>query len=215
MTNTICIKDARDAGLVKSNSPLNVHDKLQGLSVQELQEISLEDRQPWHTLCLNITGDLNVGTMIRTSHCLGASSVIVFGRQRIDNRSLVGSANYITVEKISACNENLELDLDLFVDVLKQRKLMPIFVEGGGISMDEFDWPYVINNFWWDKYEPCLIMGNETNGIPQNFIERFTDNNGWCNIVSIPQKGVIRSFNVGVAHGIVASHMCSKIFGWM
>lgn len=214
MTNTICIKEARDEALVRSNSPLNVHTHLQGLSIPELQEISLKDRLQWHTLCLNITGDLNVGTMIRTSHCLGASSVIVFGRQRIDNRSLVGSANYIKVEKISACNENLELDLDLFVQVLEDRHLYPIFVEGGGINLDEYDWHDHIWHMFDNNLEPCLIMGNETNGIPQSFLDRFVDRNGWCNIVSIPQKGVIRSFNVGVAHGIVASQMCINM-GWV
>lgn len=216
MTNTINIKEARDAALVKANSPLNVHDNLKGLSIPELQELSLKDRNPWHTLCLNVTGDLNVGTMIRTSHCLGAKSVIVFGRQRIDNRSLVGAGNYITVEKIPACDDNLNLNLDIFVEVLKQKKLMPIFVEGGenSVQLTEYDFDHTITSFNSYDCEPCLVMGNETDGIPQHFLDYFTDGNGWCDLVSIPQKGVIRSLNVAVAHGIVASYMCNEI-GWM
>ncbi len=135
MTNVPNIAEMRDAELVQSNSNFNVHDNLKGLTVPELQEVSAQDRLPWHTLCLNVTGDLNVGTMIRTSHCLGATSVIVFGRQRIDNRSLVGAGNYIKFEKIPGMDENFDLNLDRFIEILNERNLVPVFVEGGGINL--------------------------------------------------------------------------------
>jgi tRNA G18 (ribose-2'-O)-methylase SpoU len=210
---TVNIKEFREAALSSSNNGLNVHDKFKGLTIEELKLISEEDRLPWHTICLNITGDLNIGTMVRTSHCLGATSVIVFGRQKIDNRSLVGAANYIKFEKILACNEKLELDPTILKDTLIERNLTPIFVEGGGTPLNQIDWHSSFININRMGNEICLIMGNETDGIPNNILKLVDDfpNSG---IVSIPQKGVIRSFNVAVAHAIVAGDMCSYMH-WM
>lgn len=203
----------REESLEKSNSPLNVHDHLQGMSVDDLKAVSLRDRLPWHTLCLNVTGDLNVGTIIRTSHCLGASSVIVFGRQKIDNRSLVGSANYIRVERVRAIGKDLDLDPVIFRDLIVERGLSPVFVESGGFPIKSIDWNLRISEMKRRGHEPCLIMGNESGGIPPEimslanlFPNSFT--------VTIPQRGVIRSLNVAAAHSIVASQMCMSM-GWM
>lgn len=213
MTQTTNIAEFRDSALAKSNSRLNVHDPLKGLTVEELQALSLTDRLPWHTLALNVTGDLNVGTMVRTSHCLGATSVIVFGRQRIDNRSLVGAGNYIKFEKISGCDENLLLNFDKFSEIMSDRNLTPIFVEGGGINLPDIDWKICVEAINLRGSQPCLVMGNETDGIPQDFLDRVHEfPNSF--VVSIPMLGVIRSLNVAVAHAIVSSDMCMRM-DWM
>jgi tRNA G18 (ribose-2'-O)-methylase SpoU len=109
-SNASSLKELRELQLEKSNSPYNVHDHLKHLNVEDLVQFSQNDRLPWHTMCINVTGDLNVGTMIRTSHCMGASSVLIFGRQKIDNRSLVGSANYIKVERIRSKTDDDTMD---------------------------------------------------------------------------------------------------------
>lgn len=205
MTKQPHLTHVRDQALVQANSSYNVHDHLKGLSVEELQEISSADRLPWHTLCLNVTGDLNVGTMIRTSHCMGAKSVIVYGRQRIDSRSLVGAANYVKVEKITGI-ENEVLDVDAFVSLLNERSLTPIFVETNGIPINKVNWKTRIDAINRRGDEPCLVMGNETGGIPSDLLtaasylpNSFT--------VQIPQRGVIRSMNVAVAHAMVVQSM--------
>lgn len=200
----------RDFQLAESNSSYNVHDHLKGLCLDELIALSNSDRLPWHTMCLNVTGDLNVGTMIRTSHCLGASSVVIFGRQKIDNRSLVGSANYIRVEKIKSDEPP---DPVSFIEVLESRKLVPIFVESGGIPLGNIDWKLRLSEMARRGMQPCLVMGNETGGIPSNLMdtERLFPNSFRA---SIPQKGVIRSLNVAVAHAMISSAMCMAM-DWM
>ena len=210
MRTPIDIKSLRDTALAVSNGPFNVHDNLKGLSVDELKEISLSDRLPWHTLCLNLTGDLNIGTIIRTSHCMGATSVIIFGRRKIDNRGIVGSDNYIRVERISAVDEKLIYDTNLFVSYLKEKNLTPVFVETGGILLSSINWKTIIKNIHETGNEICLIMGNETDGIPTdilNVISEFPNSFK----VSIPQRGVIRSVNVSVAHAMIVSNMCSSM----
>jgi tRNA G18 (ribose-2'-O)-methylase SpoU len=211
MTNTaLSIKAKRDAELAAASSPYNVHDHLKHLSIAELKSVSAQDRLPWHTLCLNVTGDLNVGTMIRTSHCLGASSVIIFGRQRIDQRSLVGSSNYITVDRVSAVDANYGLKAQDLHDYLHKKNLTPIFVETGGIKLPQIDWKMRIGEMSRRSSEPCLIMGNETGGTPQDILDlRDVFANSF--IVSIPQRGVIRSFNVASAHAMIALSMCAAM----
>lgn len=207
------IAERRDSALAVSNGPLNVHDRFKHLSIDELKAVSNADRLPWHTLCLNVTGDLNVGTMIRSSHCLGARSVIIFGRQKIDNRSLVGAANYIKVERARAIDGELNLDPEIFLDLLSSRNLTPIFVESSGAPLPDINWNLRLSEMRRRGTEPCLIMGNETDGIPPQILdlERLFPNSF---TVSIPQRGVIRSMNVAVAHSIVASGMCMAM-GWM
>lgn len=206
-----CLANIRDQELMRANSCYNVHDHLKGLSVEELQAISLTDRLPWHTMCLNVTGDLNVGTMIRTSHCMGAKSVIIYGKQKIDGRSLVGSANYVKVEKIPGI-DNEQLDADKFVSLLESRKLTPVFVETNGIPINKVTWKTRIEAMNYRGTEPCLIMGNETGGIPNELLTaaQFLPN---CVVVQIPQRGVIRSMNVAVAHAMVVQAMTSAM-GW-
>ena len=210
MQSFINMTQHRTDALIQSNGPLNVHDHLKGLSVEELQDISRTDRLPWHTLCLNVTGDLNVGTMIRTSHCMGAKSVIVFGRQKIDNRSLVGAANYITVEKIPGVDNEFNLIATDLANELRCRNLLPIFVEAGGTPFNEIDWKTKLTVATEHNYEICLVMGNETNGIPADILalqSEFVESE----VISIPQKGVIRSLNVAVAHAMIVSHLCNEV----
>lgn len=211
MTNFLHIAAIRDKELEKNNSSFNVHDNLKSLSVEELQDLSKADRVPWHTMALNLTGDLNVGSIIRTSHLLGAASVITVGRTKIDRRSLVGSANYIKVERLNTMDDdNLNVSVSKVADILDQRKLTPIFCESGGIDLNKVNWTIRLGEIYRNGFEPCLVMGNETGGIDKDILELINYYNNSF-IVSIPQRGVIRSLNVSVAHGIIAGHMVNQM----
>lgn len=213
MANFPNIKEASKQALAENNSAFNVHDNLKHLTLAELQEVSKKDQLPWHTMTINLTGDLNVGTIIRTSHLLGATSVIVVGRTKIDRRSMVGSENYITVEKYRTVNEQFELKIEEIADIFEKKKLTPIFCEAGGIALPRANWKTRIEAINLRGYQPCLVMGNETGGIPDDLLYLSTVlANSF--IISVPMKGVIRSLNVAAAHSIIAGHMCATM-GWM
>lgn len=206
-------QEIRKTELEKANSCFNVHDHLKDKNLDELKQVSMLDRLPWHTMAINLTGDLNVGTIIRTSHCLGASSVIVVGRTKLDRRSLVGAENYITVEKYRTVDEDFNLDIEEIFNILKSKNLTPIFCESGGVPLHKVDWQLRIEAMNLRGTQPCLIMGNETGGIPAEVFQLESSMpNGFT--ISIPQRGVIRSFNVAVAHSIIAGHLCANM-GWM
>jgi tRNA G18 (ribose-2'-O)-methylase SpoU len=209
----IDFKKVRNSDLETANSSWNVHDHLKEKSIVELQNISDQDRVPWHTMCVNLTGDLNVGTIIRTSHCLGASSVLTVGRTKLDRRSLVGAEKYTRVEKYRTVDDKFDLKVDDIAKILHEKKLTPIFCESGGTPLSKINWKTRIEAMTLADTQPCLVMGNETGGIPSDllYLSQVLRNSF---VASIPQRGVIRSLNVAVAHSVIAGHMCSSM-GWL
>jgi len=206
MPNYPNIKELRKESLAANNSAFNVHDDLKHLSVEELKALSQTDRQPWHTMTINLTGDLNVGTIIRTSHLLGASSVLVVGRSKVDRRSMVGAENYIDVKRYNTMEDVIEINAEKVYNILVEHNLTPIFVENNGKDLSKIDWKFRCSEMKRSGSEPCLVMGNETGGIPDSILA--LENEFPLSFkLSVPQLGVIRSLNVAVAHAIVAYNL--------
>ena len=151
-----------------AQSGFNVHDNLKNLSVPELRKICDSDRLPFAMCLLNVTGDMNCGSLIRTACLFGAEKVSVVGRRKFDRRGLVGSNNYI----LAIRNGN---------SIVGYRK-------------------------------PMLVLGNENRGIPSNILNTYKEYNDSF-VVSIPQKGVLRSMNVSCAGSIVCWDLINSM-GW-
>lgn len=182
-------------------SGFNVHDQFKHLDVPELREICNEERSPFVLAAINVTGDMNMGSIIRTACLFGAQKVIVFGRKKFDRRGLVGSQNYIDVEFVPCLNDDLSIDDEMVVAKLDEANYQIIMIEQNGHQMGTFNWNYLICG----KMTPLFMVGNENRGIPDNVINAMFDKFKLTQIVSIPQRGVIRSHNVSVATGIVLS----------
>lgn len=193
----------------KSLSHLNVHDHLKGLPVPVIRTICDNDRVPWSTCILNVTGELNTGTIIRNALLTGSKEVIILGRRKIDKRGTVGSENYINVDRIDALErDGVTINLDKFWEVMNDKGLLPVFVEQGGTMLPKVDWKE-----WKDIADNqnkniCLVFGNENRGIPQELLTNYPY------IVSIPQRGAIRSYNVGCSSAIVMYAMAVDL-GWL
>jgi tRNA G18 (ribose-2'-O)-methylase SpoU len=162
-------------------------------------------------MCLNVLGDLNIGTIIRSSHLFGARRVHVFGRRRIDNRGLVGAQNYTVVERVQGLLEDgVTIDSKAFWRYVDQEGLYPIFVEQGGSNVFEFLWAEAVRDATSVGRTLCLVMGTENSGIPQSILQ---DVDMVDRAVSIPQSGVVRSHNVSMAFAITAGQMIGRL-GW-
>lgn len=187
---------------------LNVHDHLKGLSIPELRALCDADRLPFGVCVLNVTGELNVGTIVRNALLTGAERVAVMGRRKFDKRGCVGSENYVDVERIGALNEDgLTINPDIFWGWIDEHNYSPIFCELGGTRLDHvrwIDWQMAMH-----PKNPCLVFGNENRGVQNDLLK---DARG--RIVSIPQRGVIRSFNVGSSSAIIMYEMV-KGLGWL
>lgn len=151
---------------------------------------------PFAVCIVNVTGDLNTGIIVRTASLMGAECVIVAGRRIYDKRSTVGAQNYIPVHRVDCLVDETTVDYDAVERTITQLGYTPVCVEHGGTLVRKFDFRSV------DR--PCLIFGNEGFGLPEEFTSRHR-----C--VSIPQRGVLRSFNVSSAAAIVIDETVAQL----
>lgn len=179
---------------------LNVRDELQHLSVAEIFEHYKHNCNRDAVMCINIQGEFNIGTIVRTASLFGMDKVILIGKRSYDKRTTVGMHNYITVERIGATagDHNDRLDIPTIINVLNDysKIYQIVFIEQGGVNLRD------IHNVL-DNDKPIMfVLGTENDGIPTTILQKQKEFSAL--IVSIQQKGVGRSFNVGVAFGMVA-----------
>jgi len=168
----------------------NVADEYKHNTVDQNKDVCKMDRLPYAIGALSITGDLNIGIMIRTSVLLGASDFFIFGRKKYDKRSTVGAQNYINIH-------NYDSSILSINEVIESFGYNPVLIEQGGTSLP------LSRNEWHDMVKkPLFLFGSESHGIP-NDITTELFNNG-APILSIPQHGVLRSYNVSTAMSIIS-----------
>ena len=166
----------------------NVHAPFQSLSTEHIQKLSAATALPVALMLYNLTGDINIGMSIRTAAILGCSDVFVVGKRRYDRRSEVGAKNYIQIHRLPK----------ILPSFFAEHKLIPIFIEQGGIPLEEFSFkPYLPNKIP-EGHKVVIVVGSEAYGLPLSLIRSIQ-----APILSISQYGVMRSFNVSVAASIV------------
>lgn len=193
----------------KSISHHNVLPEFKDMSVEDRKDFCDKDRLPFKVAILNVTGELNTGTIIRNSLLMGAQEVLVIGRRKIDKRGAVGAENYIAVERIDAMLDETNIDCDAVRKIWLDRKLWPVYVEQGGTEIPDFDWQHLTIDCAALDVTPVLVFGNENRGVPHELL-----NDKRRDIVSVKQRGVLRSYNVGVTSGIVMMDMLTKMNWW-
>lgn len=147
--------------------------------------------------CFNLERDSNVGLIIRTASLFGFGGVHIVGKRSFDARPSVGCQNYIPIRKISATcgvhNDSLDFDAirDYFSKISETHTV--VMVEHGGVEIKHM-------NLEIKKLgkPPIFVMGQESTGIPPEILETVKHLR-----ITIPQKGVCRSFNVNNAFTII------------
>lgn len=182
----------------------NVHDNLKGLSIEELREINEKDRLPFAVCAINITGDLNVGIMLRTACVMGAERFFIIGRRKYDKRSTVGAYNYMDVVRVDALDDNGEIDVDMFNQVMAEYGYRPICFETGGMKMFMSAGQFSFKSFYDASEKVCLVFGNEGIGLPIELTSQH-----FC--LSIPQRGVLRSLNVSSAASMAMYEIAKQL----
>lgn len=189
--------------------PLNVKDNLQNLSYSELKEMYQSQALPHIIVSLNVTGDINVSAMIRTSALFGLKEFHVIGRKRFDMRGDVGCSKYIDMQYHVATtgDHNDHLDEEKTCQVLKTLSqtynivyvelYKPEFINSQKLPIDQLS-NFVRDNFHLNGKPTAFVFGNEALGIPTWLINQVP---GF--VTEIPQRGVNRCFNVSIAHSIV------------
>ena len=182
------------------NTAWNVRDDLKCLSKSEIKSVADAATLPFAVLALNVTGELNVGMMMRTACLMGAELFIIYGLPKIDKRTTLGAQNWLNVKIVDARIPNsIELDYSKLSPTLEEFGYTPVFFDTGGVSINDLDM-----SIYNKEKKPCLIFGNEGLGIPKEVTENQT-------IVTIPQRGVLRSLNVSNAASIATWHFSNSL----
>ncbi|MEN3333113.1 MAG: rRNA (guanosine2251-2-O)-methyltransferase [Blastocatellia bacterium] len=127
----------------------------------------------------------NLGAIIRTAECAGASAIIIPERRaahitEIVAKTAAGATEYLPVARVT--------NLANFIEKLKERKVWVIGVEASGdMDYTQYDYTGAL----------ALVFGGEGHGLHRLVRER-------CDVtVSIAMRGRITSLNVSVAVGVV------------
>jgi tRNA G18 (ribose-2'-O)-methylase SpoU len=175
----------------------NVKEKYQHLSPDEIRKAYESNASNVAVGCLNLSGDINIGMMIRSSTIYSVKEFFIIGRKKYDKRSSVGTNHHIAMNFIRASegisNEFLNIDRIREFLLAKMEEYTIIFIEQHQKSIKLPN----IHSIKMDK-PPLFIFGNEADGIPVELLEM---NNTYS--VEIPQSGIGRSLNVACACSIV------------
>lgn len=141
----------------------------------------------WHIVLDRIQDPGNMGTIIRIADWFGIASIICSpGCVEIYNpkviQSCMGSILRVNIHHMEIAELIEKAQLPIWAATLEGTSIynLPTTVEQGGY----------------------LIMGNESQGIDTKILSRIQ------NFVTIPRFGGAESLNVGVATGILCSHLC-------
>ena len=171
----------------------NVRDEYKANTVEQNAYICHLQRRKFAVGAINITGELNIGMMIRSASLFGAEKFYIFGRKKFDKRSTVGAENYIEIVHYSY-DAPIDADEQLADDIATvSEKYTIVACEQGGHEIGKR------NTNWSKEIKPLFLFGSESHGIPQNVLDIIPP----FDKISIPQVGVLRSFNVSAAMNIV------------
>lgn len=165
----------------------NVADEYKDNTVEENRERCRKDSLPFSIAAMSVAGDLNIGMMMRTASLLGARDFFIFGRKKYDKRSTVGAQNYINVHQSP-------MDVKSLHEACQDTEYQPVFIEQGGLTV-----PLTEGERDRMPTKPMFVFGSESDGIPEDIMYTFP----YAPIISIPQHGVLRSYNVAAAMSIV------------
>jgi len=200
----------------------NVWSELQNNSVecsQKLQKAFCANTQ--YAICMfNIQLSGNIGMAMRSACAMGFEKFIICGRHHYDKRFTVGAHNYIdvvywndpikvTINTLSGkskdtqeFSEIIKYNSEDFIENCKINGYTPVFIEQGGNDIRDSQWKLI------DK--PLLVMGNESTGIPCDFMHSVCKAIPDACIISIPQWSVLRSLNIASAATIAMWELRSK-----
>ena len=127
----------------------------------------------------------NLGAIIRTAECGGASAVIVPERRAAHLTDAVAKTSAGAVEHLPVARVT---NLASFIEALKKHDVWVVGVESSGqMAYTEFNY----------SGATALVFGGEGGGLHRLVRER-------CDaVVSIPMRGKVTSLNVSVAVGVV------------
>ncbi len=160
--------------------------------VEDMLKLAEEKGEsPFIVICDSIEDPHNLGSLLRTSECLGVHGVIIPKHRNVTvNETVIktsaGATEHIKVAKVVNINKEIE--------ALKKAGLWIVGADMGGDALGSFDLTGAIG----------VVVGGEDNGISP-LTKKLCDK-----LLKIEMKGSITSLNASVAGGIFI-HEVSRV----
>ena len=178
-----------------ASNHFNVRDEYKTNTYEQNVAITLSEQRRFSVGCINITGELNIGMMIRSACLLGAENFYIFGRKKFDKRSTVGAEKYINIVQY-VFDDPIHADTEINE---RLEYLLPwnnvVLCEHGGTMVGSHKAKQLYQA---EFMRPLFVFGSESHGVPE-----VVANNPHFYKLTIPQRGVLRSFNVSAAMNII------------
>lgn len=145
---------------------------------------------PVDVVAENFAYDFNIATLVRNSNAFNMASVNIVGRRQWDKRGAVGTHKYTPVFH----HEDAEAYYRSLVEAG-----VPIIVMdnvAGAVPLPAFEWP---------QGRIAVVFGQEAIGVSNLALSYQT------HVVEVPQRGSVRSLNVGATSGIVLYDYMAKM----
>lgn len=158
----------------KGRKTFNVIDTLKELTVEQVNERLDLSRSGLVSVFLNVLGDFNLSSAIRSANWYNQDSVWIVGRKRWDRRGAVGSHNYIPV--------NYARNFDEAFSSLRERGYTIVAAEiaDNAVSLADYQW----------DEKTAVVYGEEGAGLSEEVLGLVDS------VVYIPGRGSVRSLNV-------------------
>jgi len=128
-------------------------------------------------------------------HLKGAENFYIFGRKKFDKRSTVGAEKYINIVQYTFDDPiHADAEINERLEYMLKWNTVVLCEQGG----DEIGSRKMALKYSEEIINPLFVFGSESHGIPP----LITTNEHFYK-VSIPQRGVLRSFNVSAAMNII------------
>ena len=171
--------------------PRNIRDALKSLTNEEVRQ-HLKNNSSHFVLCLsNNIRDMNLSSAIRSANAFNINKTIMVGRRNYDRRGACGVQNYSTIE--------FEKDWRKVFDEYRRH--------GYKIVALEYNEHFTMHNIRDYEWQPktLMICGEEGLTIPDEILKEVDD------IVYIPMRGSVRSFNLASAVSIALYDYTGKV----
>jgi len=176
---------------------MNVHDYLKSLTVEQIAEDYASKSHDAAFAMTHISGDFNLGNVIRSANFFGFKEAIyIGGSKQYDRRSTVGTHHYIPVNFIKTEEEFVSTVRGIYSIVCIENNVPKYANKTVSIYENPF------SNL---QLPPIFVVGEEQLGLSEYMLDNSE------RIVTIPAKGTVRSLNVGSCASIVMAMYISFI----
>lgn len=159
----------------------NVLPKYKGWLLEEIREDLAATQSSVVVIFQNIQGDFNAATGIRNALWFNSRGCYLFGRRRWDRRGAVGAHNYIDVDTVPSFEDSVaELRAEGY-------RIVAAEIASGAVPLPAYQW----------AEKTAIVFGEEQAGLSDDVLSLVDD------VVYIPDRGSVRSLNVGVSSGIM------------